>query len=71
MAGAKRDDSSSSGGQDKCPGVEMARFGSKLSWSGLECIDFNAREPSGLIEVVSGRDDPARAKGDDDPSSGW
>jgi len=71
MAGAKRDDGSSSGEQDKCPGVEMAGFGLKSSWSGSECVGFDAREPSGLTEVGSGRNDPARVEGDDDPSSSW
>jgi len=45
-------------------GPEMDRMGS-------ECISFDAREPRGLMEVTSGRNDPARAEGDDDPSSGW
>jgi len=38
---------------------------------GSECIGFDARKPRGLMEVVSGRNDPARAEGDDDSSSGW
>ena len=53
MAEAKRNDSSSSREQDKCPGVEIARFGSKSSQSESECMSFNARKPLGLTEVVS------------------
>ena len=38
---------------------------------GPGCIGFDAREPRGLMEVILGRNDPARAEGDDDPSSSW
>jgi len=46
-------------------------LGPVMDRMGSECIGFDAREPRGLTEVASSRNDPARAEGDDDPSSGW